>query len=310
MTVYSTLDGYLNAPADKRWLNDYDHVAILLNRETNQIAFEPVDEETEETYALSRSDGDAGADVSTNLAFRELGIDEGDITETVELGLEEDDGRVIVDTEPLFTAASVTSGNHSESIESDGEDDAGDEEEDADLNQQSDEALVNDDGSENDADDIEVDNDARRALIDWALGVTANGRSVFLESREIAREIASVKATAVGQHLRYLRDQDEIDLPFDISYQNKDDWDRGKWKLSRDGDEDDDAEDPEAVDENEEDLAELQALIDDGVTDVHELSALTDINTNRIRKLTRGAGIYGQLSDAAEGGAYGRSGDD
>jgi hypothetical protein len=90
LTVYSNLNGYVNAAADHQWLSEHDWVDIHTDSERDLVAIEPQSDE-EGTLMLSRENG-RGADVSFKPALQhDLALDPDDIEETHHVPLEWDD---------------------------------------------------------------------------------------------------------------------------------------------------------------------------------------------------------------------------
>lgn len=105
LTVYANGNGYLNADADREWFGPGHGVVLHVNRDQDLLGLEPVEEEADDAYRISRSDSDgAGGDVNTRIVLEELGVDFDSIEEgdTTFIGLEKQGELVVADVEPLF----------------------------------------------------------------------------------------------------------------------------------------------------------------------------------------------------------------
>jgi hypothetical protein len=90
LTVYSNLNGYVNAAADYKWFDDYDWADIHTDAERDLLAIEP-QPDGEGALKLSRRHG-LGADLSFKPPLEhDLGFDTGDLDETYHVPLEWDD---------------------------------------------------------------------------------------------------------------------------------------------------------------------------------------------------------------------------
>lgn len=129
LTIYSNLNGYLNAAADHQWFEDYDEVLFFVDADAMQLAIQPC-EEGDGDYQLSRDDG-RGADIAIQYPLENgIGFDDDTLDETARVTLEWDDDREWAVADVSTLANDVQSATEQDSSASDDADDGSDESDD------------------------------------------------------------------------------------------------------------------------------------------------------------------------------------
>lgn len=108
--VRPSAEGAFSAAADRRHFDGADAVNVFADPENLVLAFEPADENTRETLALSRGDCRYGADVALKSALNSVGLRDLDLDESRYFDVAEKDGLALVDLSPLADDARTDGG--------------------------------------------------------------------------------------------------------------------------------------------------------------------------------------------------------
>lgn len=96
LTVYASLDGRINAAAD-RALDHPEAVEIRLAGDGHRFALVPADEPGPSAWSLTRADDSDGGDVRLRSPLQALGVDSGEVEITQSIPLTVEDGVAIAD---------------------------------------------------------------------------------------------------------------------------------------------------------------------------------------------------------------------
>lgn len=298
--VYTNLNGRLNAAADKEWFEAHDAVQIKADPDGERLGLAPDGEYEElENYAIGRDgDDNRGGEVAIKTALKSIGVTEDDVTEMQKLPLEEEDGVIVADVSPILD----DSDSDIEEVLDEVNEPVEEVVEDLEYNDQEDANGASVDSSDEETVDdepAEEDVDPRAAIEGWAVGTVAGGRTYQLESREIAEQIPGVSSRQVGQHLGQLRDDDAFS-DVHIEREDRDDWDRARWRVAH----------PDRTGSDDEEEDTLREELVEAAEDVETLSEFADVidapSVDRARTIAMNADVYSRLDDNPE--AYGRTG--
>lgn len=294
---------YINRFADRRHFDGYDYVYLHIDRQRGLLGFEPTSEEGKETVTVIR-EHEFGGSISAKSAIRRLGIDIDEVDETFRADPERFDPVIAIDVSPLIHR------QHESKPEADTEET---EPEQAADELSGEETTADPEQRRRELDAIsQIEDETRQAIAGRIDTILASTDALEQTSSELCEtlDLESISARVVGQHLRFLRDDDRS-YPFTIGYKKTHRAENSYWELRRPDDlqsvgssadeSDSDADEPT-------DRDRIGQLIDSGVTDVHQLAVEADLQTTEVRAIARDLDRYSELHDAAEGGGYGRGG--
>jgi len=303
LTVMVTGELYVNKAAHSEYFDGNSHAYLLVDRESGLLGIDPINSDDSEALKIVQ-DKQSGAKISIKSALSRLGIDYDAFEDSFQITPRELEDVIAIDLSPLMPEPS------NESTEPSSQSDAGASQDKESPDADDSEAVEDNEGEDSTADPIEaIDSGKRQRLathVDDALDET---RIIEASSGELSEELGlELSAPSIAQNLRILR-EDDREYPFEIAYIDGDEIDDSFWRLRPTDDRD--YSDGQTHSYNVGTEQRLKKAVENGVTDVHELAVELELETNEVRTAARQAGIYSQLTDAADGGGYGRgTGDD
>jgi hypothetical protein len=282
LTIYTNLNGYINAAADRQYFEDYDDLDIGFVTDEYLLVLRPADDGR---YALSREDEKGkGADIHVTSAIKHAWGDPG-LEETQQVPIREAGGHIVADLSDLV----------------------GDDGDDASLDQSDDapdtpEAEAD---SENTVDVTETDADSESALPggeldeyhtsqplveEYLVHAVTQGDRQFT-SGDIADAVdGDLGGRAVGATLRQLKTAETA--PLHVTKSDERQNGTAVWHIEPEVDLFDDAE----TDTEADDVAETLQAADDADS-VQALANALEVSPGRARVRARDAGVYGDLDD-------------
>lgn len=284
LTVYTNLNGYINAAADREWFADFDAMDIGFVVDEGLLVFRPGDDGR---YSLSReADKGQGADVHVTSAIKHAWGDPG-LKDTQKVPMREAGGHIVADVSGLVF-----------------DDDADDRVQEAVETANADPMEVADEVSEDTtppADENETDahplfGDTYTSCpdVEWAIAERLTSHdAVTVTASDLAEEVET-SAPWAG---RALNDLGESKAPVAIEREYHDDpAETTQYHVTFRGERDDDAS--ESDDAADDVAATLQAA--DDVESVQALADELDVSAGQARARARDAGVYGDLQDRVQ----------
>ena len=108
LTIYANGNGYVNAAADKQFLDGAPACRVLVDAENTRIALDPVDAQDPDGYSVTREDDAPGGDLRVIGALERLGVDVDALDDTRFLSLEKEGELLVADCSELLNDTAAT----------------------------------------------------------------------------------------------------------------------------------------------------------------------------------------------------------
>jgi len=120
ITIRANGAAYVNAAADRAFFEGCEYITLRIDRRTDRLGFEPVEEDDVDAFSLNR-DGGHGGELSTRSALSAFGVNVDSLDRRQVLRLEEgeDVPFAVADVSPLLDAAAEGEDGESDADTSD-----------------------------------------------------------------------------------------------------------------------------------------------------------------------------------------------
>jgi hypothetical protein len=281
LTVYSNLNGYINAAADRRWFEDYDELDIGFVADEGLLVLRPTEDGR---YSLSReSNKGQGADIHITSAIKHAwGV--LDIEDTTRVPLHEEGGHIVADLSELLTEDDDQADDEDKTAGR--EDDQADDEDDP----ATEAAASNKAESELPGGDLQEYHTNHPLVEEFLVHAVKQGDREVTSAAIVDAVDGDLDGRAVGGALRQLKNAD--DAPIHVSKGDEKDDGSAIWRIEPEVDLFDEGSDTKEVD----DMARTLQAADD-VDSVQELADELDVSEGRARTLAMESGAYSDLTD-------------
>jgi len=279
LTVYTNLNGYINAAADREWFADFDAMDIGFVVDEGLLVFRPDDDGR---YSLSReANKGQGADVHVTSAIKHAWGDPG-LKDTQKVPMREAGGHIVADLSELVfdDTADHRVQEAVQTATADPVDTAGEDHEDTAAEE-----------SELPGGELSEYHTNAPLVEEYLVHAVRQGDRELASADIVEAVDGDLDGRAVGGALRQLKTAD--DAPVHVSKSEEQDDGRAVWHVEPEVDlfdHNDDAADDVA--------ATLQAA--DDVESVQALADALGVSTGQARARARDAGVYGDLQDRVQ----------